>query len=129
MLLTTPNGVSSSSVKAFRELSIQAKCGVGFALAGFFVAITLAAFAVYWTSQPLPRNELLFLEFLSFCLCPTIGFAIALGNVGVENPLVKVLFVAGTNGAFYGTIGFACGLLWERTKRTLAKRSRSPRRN
>ena len=97
------------------------KCGVGFAITGLFVALTLAALA--WTSPPLSRNELLFWEWLAFCLCPTIGFAIALGNVGIENSLVKVLFVAGTNSALYGTIGFMCGLAWKRAKRALNKHS------
>jgi hypothetical protein len=108
-------------MNAFRKLSAPVKCGVGFAIAGFFVAVTLVAFLS--TSPPLSRNELLFWESLTFWLCPTIGFAIALGNVGIENSLVKVLFVAGTNSALYGTIGFMCGLAWKRAKRALNKHS------
>jgi hypothetical protein len=98
-------------MKAFRELPSPVKCGVGFALVGFFVPVMLAVVFYYSTDQQLLP------EALVFFLCPTIGFAIALGNVGVENSLVKILFVAGTNGALYGTIGFAFGLLWTRMKR------------
>src|SRR5258706_11068908 len=99
-------------MKAFMKLSTPAKSGVGFAIFGFFVVVALAAF--HSTFPPLSRNELLFWESLAFWLCPTIGFAVALGNVGLESPLVKVLFVAGTNSALYGTIGFMCGLAWKR---------------
>ena len=100
-------------MNAFRELPNGVKkCTVGFAEVGFSVAVMLGAYVFYLISHQRGGNELLFIG-----LCPPSIGAMALDNAGVVGGLVGWLIISVENGALYGAVGFACGFVWEGTKR------------
>jgi len=95
-------------VIALQRLCSRAKCGLGFGLAGFIVAVVLCAYTFYLTSHQRVGNELVFLV-----LCPPSIGALALDNAGVIKGLVGWLWIAVANSALYAAAGFGCGVIWE----------------